>query len=246
MAAAARESVLCVKADVKVYRIPPRVSNRGHRAADWKLDEPDWSGRLRVTTKGDTAYVKLEDRVTGELFAEAPVESYPSVTIESVTDSSRYFVLCIQDGSGRRAFIGVGFHDREDAFDFNVALQDHFKWVKQDAEVSKREQELEPCPKLDLGFKEGETIQLQIGNMKRRDRSRPRAVGGGAVPLLLPPGGRFARAGGSPIRAAEASLPQRGRDTALGTDHPDMEPAPTPLSNPSIDVDSPQSGWVQF
>lgn len=29
--------------------------------------------------------------------------------------------------TGRSAFIGVGFGDRGDAFDFNVALQDHFK-----------------------------------------------------------------------------------------------------------------------
>jgi len=37
------------------------------------------------------------------------VDSYPSVAIESVTDSSRYFVLRIQDGSGEwQAGAGAG------------------------------------------------------------------------------------------------------------------------------------------
>ncbi|XP_078392882.1 adaptin ear-binding coat-associated protein 1-like [Cetorhinus maximus] len=215
-AAKASESVLCVKTEVKVYRIPPRASSRGHRAADWKLDQADWSGRLRITTKGEMAYVKLEDRVTGELFAEAPVESYPGMAIEGVTDSSRYFVLRIQDGAGRRAFIGVGFPDREDAFDFNVALQDHFKWVRQDAEALRQEQDLPPCPKLDLGFKEGQTIQLHIGNMKRRQQTRPRPAAGtgAAVPLLPPPEGKHPGGKGSPKRTTESPTPRPGSDAA--------------------------------
>lgn len=37
-----------------------------HRAADWKLDEPAWSGRLRITSKGKMAYIKMEDKISGQ------------------------------------------------------------------------------------------------------------------------------------------------------------------------------------
>lgn len=36
------------------------------RAADWKLDSPDWTGRMRLTARGKVAYVKLEDKISGE------------------------------------------------------------------------------------------------------------------------------------------------------------------------------------
>ncbi|KAJ1122391.1 hypothetical protein NDU88_000880 [Pleurodeles waltl] len=184
------ESVLCVKPEVSVYRIPPRASNRGYRASDWKLDAPDWTGRLRVTSKGKMAYIKLEDKVSGELFAQAPVDQFPGTTVETVTDSSRYFVIRIQDGNGRSAFIGIGFSDRGDAFDFNVALQDHFKWVKQESDLSKESQAPDTRPKLDLGFKEGQTIKLSIGNIKKKEgSSKARPSGIGAVGLLPPPPG---------------------------------------------------------
>jgi len=39
---------------------------RLYRAADWKLDEPDWTGRLRVVAKGRELNVKLEDKNSGE------------------------------------------------------------------------------------------------------------------------------------------------------------------------------------
>lgn len=50
----------------------------------------------------------------GELFAKCPVDKYPGVAVEAVTDSSRYFVIRLLDDDGRNAFIGMGFADRYD------------------------------------------------------------------------------------------------------------------------------------
>lgn len=43
--------------------------------------------------------------LAGELFAQAPVDQFPGTAVESVTDSSRYFVVRIEDGNG---MCGVG------------------------------------------------------------------------------------------------------------------------------------------
>ncbi|XP_010142477.1 PREDICTED: adaptin ear-binding coat-associated protein 2, partial [Buceros rhinoceros silvestris] len=169
---------------------------------------PAWSGRLRITAKGKVAFIKLEDKTSGELFAQAPVEQFPGIAVESVTDSSRYFVIRIEDGNGRRAFIGVGFVDRGDAFDFNVALQDHFKWVRQQSELARQAEDPQQGPKLDLGFKEGQTIKLNIANMKKKEGTagnpRPRPAGPGGLSLLPPPPG-----GKPPARAADVAVGAR-------------------------------------
>ena len=52
---------------------------------------------------GKICELRLEDRGSNELFAACPVENYPGLAIEAVTDSSRYFVICILDKeSGRK------------------------------------------------------------------------------------------------------------------------------------------------
>ncbi|XP_053306589.1 adaptin ear-binding coat-associated protein 1 isoform X3 [Spea bombifrons] len=159
---------------------------------------------MRLTSKGKVAFIKLEDKVSGELFAQAPVDQFPGIAVETVTDSSRYFVIRIQDGNGRSAFIGIGFADRGDAFDFNVTLQDHFKWVKQESDFSKEPQGQDNQPKLDLGFKEGQTIKLNIGNIKKKDGSgKPRGnAGSGGFALLPPPPGGKIFAAPVPVSAS--------------------------------------------
>ena len=202
------ERCLLVKQEVFVYKIPPRQSARGYRAADWNLSSPDWTGRLRIMEASKKVVVsfcvivfdmielivddviwqvrlKLEDKGSGELFAACPVDAYPGPAVEAVTDSSRYFVIKIVDEGGRSAFIGMGFSDRADSFDLNVTLQDHFQGVKKEEQISKENNE--PQPQLDLAFKEGQTIKVNI-NIPKSDKARPaKGRPAGGLGMLPPP-----------------------------------------------------------
>ncbi|OWA52973.1 NECAP-like protein [Hypsibius exemplaris] len=183
------ERILLVKPEVFIYKIPPRTSARGYRAADWNLDKPDWTLRLRIIAKDKKCLIRLEDKSSGELFGECPVDSYPGNAVESVSDSSRYFVLRIQDPSGRSAFLGLGYGDRSDSFDMNVSLQDHFKWVLTSEQIVKEDAAgVDSKPKLDLAFKEGQMIKINIGKKSSTTTGATGSLNSGAaIPSLLPP-----------------------------------------------------------
>ena len=106
---------------------------------------------------------------------------YPGLAVESVTDSSRYFVLRLDNGSGQHAFVGMGFTERSDAFDFNVTLRDHFKREDTAAEIAKDEPYV---AKHVVGALSG---PIKI-NIKRKDGAAPKKANtaGGLQP---PPGG---------------------------------------------------------
>merc|ERR1719464_1616399 len=100
----------------------------------------------------------------GQLFAECmiPGGDYDKY-VERVIDSSRYFVLKITNGQ-RHAFIGLGFEDRNDAFDFNCTLSD-FKstWVDRDKQAEELAAPVEQQPAKDLSLKEGQKITVNLG-----------------------------------------------------------------------------------
>ncbi|CEG63326.1 hypothetical protein RMATCC62417_00489 [Rhizopus microsporus] len=181
------ESVLLIIRECFVYKIPPRTAARGYRAAEWGDLATSflWKGRLRVVSKGRKCEIRLEDSSSGELFAMCPYEIH-SNSVEAVLDSSRYFVLKIEN-EGRHAFIGMGFQERSDAFDFNVTLQDFVKQLRAEKEAAERT--VDTTPKKDYGLKEGQTINITIGNLGVK-RSKPRPAtnnNDGIVPLLPPP-----------------------------------------------------------
>ena len=55
-----------------------------------------------------------------EVFAKADYDP-AKPCVEAVLDSSRYFVVRVED-NGRRAYIGMGFLERSDSFDFSTSL----------------------------------------------------------------------------------------------------------------------------
>lgn len=181
------ERVLLVKPSVYVYKIPPLMSaSRGFKAADWNLAEPDWTGRLRLISKGERLFVRIEDATTGALYCEAPVLSYPGPQVQPVVDSRRYFVVKVVSDTGRTALIGMGFSDGADSFDFTVALQDHFTTL---GKASGEKIDDENRPKLDLSLKGDIRVNLNIGG-GGTNRPRPARVSESvdpSKPFFLPP-----------------------------------------------------------
>ncbi|RDX94038.1 hypothetical protein CR513_23614 [Mucuna pruriens] len=163
------EHTLLVVREVSVFKIPPRTTSGGYKCGEWLQSDKIWSGRIRVVSRRDRCEIRLEDPNSGELFAACFV--FPGQrenAVEPVLDSSRYFVLKIEDGRGKHAFIGLGFNERNEAFDFNVALSDHEKYVRREHEkesgdsAAADESQIDIHPAVNHRLKEGETIRINV------------------------------------------------------------------------------------
>jgi len=188
------EYTLFNKREVMVYQIPPASSSAGHKADDWK--KCIWRGRCRIVGKGKDLAIKMLDSSSGQLFAQCQIPNGEhDKYVERVIDSSRYFVLKITNGA-RHAFIGLGFEDRNDAFDFNCALSDfQNRFVEKSGEegpVGDDGAQAAREPAKDLSLKEGQKITIKMPGLderaaKRREQQATQAGGGGFGGFLAPP-----------------------------------------------------------
>jgi len=82
----------------------------------------------QVTDKLFQVNVRISHSVE-ELFLRCPFLAFANAlydpsrpSVEAVLDSSRYFVIRIED-DGRKAYIGMGFAERSDSFDFSEPIR---------------------------------------------------------------------------------------------------------------------------
>jgi len=125
--------------------------------------------------------VLLVDRTSGDIFAVCPIKDG---AVDRCVDSSRYFVLRIENANGRHMFIGMAFNERNDAFDFNTSLEDS----RREREAAKEPLEKLPgLPTKDYSIKAGQKIRVNIKNMggyggesasEKRNSSKSKSGGG--------------------------------------------------------------------
>ncbi|KAK1412342.1 hypothetical protein QVD17_33514 [Tagetes erecta] len=161
------ELILFQVSECYVYLIPPRKTAASYRADEWDINKWAWEGTMKVVSKGEECIIRLEDKETGELYARAFLRDGEPHPVEPVIDSSRYFVLRVEENIGgrlRHAFIGIGFRERPQAYDFQAALHDHMKYLNKKKTAEEMEQQFQHTSSVDYSLKDGETIVLQLKN----------------------------------------------------------------------------------
>lgn len=226
-----------------VYQVPPMRSAEGHRAEDWNLPSPLATCALKIIRRDNSLIVKIlasRPKKNGPpgsteqyLFAQStvtfPIENknksdnandqHPNFSqhldhsITSVVDSSRYFVIRIQnEKTNREASVGVGFRERDDAVSLKMACMEFVKIMNREYQVLHNiteEQQLSDTTTTDgdstslplaintkLSLKDGEKIRvnIKIGSKENMDeisdykKNKNKAlIGKGGLFLKKPP-----------------------------------------------------------
>ena len=183
-----------------VFKLPPKPTAGGWRGAEWH-DKVWQGTLKVVERGDETAVLLGDSNEERNIFAVCPIlhninqpqtgvggggdnNSNSNTTlgaqppqwnanngIDRCIDSSRYFVLRIQNAQGRTLYIGLAFNERNDAFDFNTALEDsrREKYMEKQAELGIIGSMLLKQVQGDgdgYKMKEGEKIRVSIPNNK--------------------------------------------------------------------------------
>jgi hypothetical protein len=135
----------------------------------------------------------LKKKDTGAVYCMAPIKPGGPDCYEKSFDSSRYFVLRLEDPRTRKTgTIGIGFNKREEALEFKVTVQDFLEGVKREEENA-----VAVATHKDTGeFKLDDTAKIKLavpggGSKKKKKKKKDKKSSG--ISLSAPPpsaGGR--------------------------------------------------------
>lgn len=160
-----------------LYRVPPLKKTSGHRAEDWGLAKPTMTARLELVGVGEVLEIRIMSLEDAEKrVAMCPVRCGPGspsvdAIVDPVVDSSRYFVLRCEDEKRRHAYVGIGFAERDVAYDFKATIYDFSKKIGRQttaAEAVKEREKVPETPALDLKLKG--PIKISLGGRRKDDR----------------------------------------------------------------------------
>ena len=206
-------------------------------------DTPLFTGELQCLAKGQYLHLRLIG-ADDAIFADSvwldcstannpiPLEAF----IQGAHDSSRYFIIKVGDPGPkpkRSVALGIGFRERNSAFDLNAAISDRIHlcqktgahadegWGGDDAKETEAAEAKLAAAAQDLSLKDGQRIRVNLKPNKR----------GTGNPLGLPDdedeeeeegGGKAAKGG---VKAPAIALVQKGGSLLL---------APPPSSESSV------------
>ena len=203
-------STLMTPRDWNAFQIPPPATSRGHKAEDWR-GKQIWKGQVTVLNKtlGDRnrCVIQLvnEDKT---IFAECKIKDTYESKIDRCYDSTRFFAILIENDKGQKANIGLGFVERNDAFDFISSLDDFWKSQRREKGIDKYDvKELEK----DFSLKEGEKIEINIKGLTDK-KDKPKKSGG--LKKLGPPRGSKKLAS-PPKSGSTQPILEENKDTGL-------------------------------
>lgn len=167
------EFTLVQKQNVRMYKIPPMSNASGYLLGQWK--ELIWNGRLefdkgslKTITIGQVCTTKFLN-ADGTEFARAVIAENIADSVQKCVDSSRGYAIKLTAADGRAMWVGLGFHDRNDAFDF----YDSYKEYSKKLEMERNPHLFKETRKdvIDFSLKPGQVIVMNISENSQAQNS---------------------------------------------------------------------------
>lgn len=124
-----------------------------------KNSNQNLKGNMKIIANDDQLVIEFLN-TDWSLYAKCPVpEDYSQAVIKCI-DSSRGYAIRLASNDGRYMWVGLGFHDRNEAFDFQVCFHDFKSRREMDRNPEQLAQDNKPTK--DFALKEGEKINVTI------------------------------------------------------------------------------------